>query len=247
MSRSATAGRHAQHDPSQRRSIMRASRGSSSSTTSRPRGGARRRRRRLRADRTGDDQFRHDPAGRRLPSPRCAQLTRRTGTLLDHRRDPHDLHGPGGYTRAARPGARCHRRRQGDRAAACRSGVFGVSRPRSPSGCGSSCPGQSAALRQSAHLGIGGTLAGNALTVAAMRAVLEQVLTAAAFDRMIGVAEHLAARMRAVIARHALPWHVTQIGARVEIMFAAEAAAQRRRRRARTRRRARDAAARATS
>ena len=80
-----------------------------------------------------------------------------------------------------------------------------------------------AALRQSAHLGFGGTLAGSALQVAAVRAVLEQVLTADAFDRMIGVAEHLAARMRAVIARHALPWHVAQIGARVETMFAADA------------------------
>jgi glutamate-1-semialdehyde 2,1-aminomutase len=79
-----------------------------------------------------------------------------------------------------------------------------------------------AALRQSAHLGFGGTLAGSALQVAAVRVVLEQVLTADAFDRMIGVAEYLAACMRAVIARHALPWHVAQIGARVETMFAAD-------------------------
>ena len=37
--------------------------------------------------------------------------------------------------------------------------------------------------RQSAHLGIGGTLAGNALTVAAMRAVLEKVLTPENYER----------------------------------------------------------------
>lgn len=78
------------------------------------------------------------------------------------------------------------------------------------------------AVRQSAHLGFGGTLAGSALQVAAVRAVLEHVLTADAFDRMIGVAEDLAARMRAVIARHSLRWHVEQIGARVETLYAPE-------------------------
>ena len=76
------------------------------------------------------------------------------------------------------------------------------------------------AVRQSAHLGFGGTLAGSALQVAAVRAVLQHVLTDAAFAQMLAVAEDLAARMRAVIARHALPWHVAQIGTRVETMFA---------------------------
>jgi glutamate-1-semialdehyde 2,1-aminomutase len=73
--------------------------------------------------------------------------------------------------------------------------------------------------RQSAHLGFGGTLAGGALAVAAMRAVLEEVLTDPAYADMIGHAERLAARARDVIAQHDLSWHVTQIGARVEIMF----------------------------
>ncbi|SFJ76803.1 transaminase [Bradyrhizobium sp. Gha] len=73
--------------------------------------------------------------------------------------------------------------------------------------------------RQSAHLGFGGTLAGGALAVAAMRAVLEEVLTAPAYAGMIEHAERLAARGRDIIARSALPWHVTQIGARIEIMF----------------------------
>ena len=73
--------------------------------------------------------------------------------------------------------------------------------------------------RQSAHLGFGGTLAGSALTVAAMRAALEQVLTAPAYAHMIEHAEHLAARARAVISESRLPWHITQIGARIEIMF----------------------------
>ncbi|MGJ4949669.1 transaminase [Bradyrhizobium sp. HKCCYLS20291] len=73
--------------------------------------------------------------------------------------------------------------------------------------------------RQSAHLGFGGTLAGGALAVAAMRAVLEDVLTASAYDRMIEHAERLAKYAHDTISRHGVPWHVTQIGARIEIMF----------------------------
>lgn len=73
--------------------------------------------------------------------------------------------------------------------------------------------------RQSAHLGIGGTLAGNALTIATMRAVLEHILVPANYERMIGNAKRLAESAAAIIARHRLPWHVTQIGARAEIMF----------------------------
>jgi glutamate-1-semialdehyde 2,1-aminomutase len=73
--------------------------------------------------------------------------------------------------------------------------------------------------RQSAHLGFGGTLAGNALTVAAMRAVLEKVLTEENYGRMIAIATQLAEAARGLIAANRLPWHVTQIGARAEIMF----------------------------
>jgi glutamate-1-semialdehyde 2,1-aminomutase len=76
------------------------------------------------------------------------------------------------------------------------------------------------AVRQSSHLGFGGTLAGSALQVAAVRAVLEQVLTPAAFERMIALAADLARRARASIERAGLPWHVEQSGARVETMFA---------------------------
>ena len=76
-------------------------------------------------------------------------------------------------------------------------------------------------VRQSSHLGFGGTLAGSALQVAAVRAVLEQVLTPAAFERMIAHAADLAQRSRALVARHGLPWHVAQSGARVETLFAA--------------------------
>jgi glutamate-1-semialdehyde 2,1-aminomutase len=75
-------------------------------------------------------------------------------------------------------------------------------------------------VRQSAHLGFGGTLAGSALQVAAVRVVLSQVLTAAAFARMIGLAENLADGAREIIAGHRMPWYVAQVGARVETMYA---------------------------
>jgi glutamate-1-semialdehyde 2,1-aminomutase len=75
-------------------------------------------------------------------------------------------------------------------------------------------------VRQSSHLGFGGTLAGSALQVAAVRAVLEQVLTPAAFERMIGRATDLAQRARALIGAQGLPWYVEQSGARVEFLFA---------------------------
>jgi glutamate-1-semialdehyde 2,1-aminomutase len=77
-------------------------------------------------------------------------------------------------------------------------------------------------VRQSAHLGFGGTLAGSALQVAAVRVVLSEVLTHAAFARMIGLAEQLAVRAREVIAAHGMPWYVAQVGARVETMYAPE-------------------------
>jgi glutamate-1-semialdehyde 2,1-aminomutase len=76
--------------------------------------------------------------------------------------------------------------------------------------------------RQSAHLGFGGTLAGSALTVATMRAVLEKVLTRTNYRHMIATATRLATETRNLIATNRLPWHVTQIGARAEIMFMPE-------------------------
>ena len=67
--------------------------------------------------------------------------------------------------------------------------------------------------------GVGGTLAGNALSVAAMRATLENVLTDAAFERMIAVADRYTAGVRAVLASRGLPWNITQLGARAEYRF----------------------------
>jgi glutamate-1-semialdehyde 2,1-aminomutase len=67
--------------------------------------------------------------------------------------------------------------------------------------------------------GVGGTLAGNALSVAAMRATLEHVLTDAAFDAMIAVAGRFTAGVRDVITSRGLPWTITQLGARAEYRF----------------------------
>jgi glutamate-1-semialdehyde 2,1-aminomutase len=70
--------------------------------------------------------------------------------------------------------------------------------------------------------GIGGTLAGNVLSLAAVQATLEHVLTAEAFDRMIALGERFEQGVQAAIDEHGLPWHVTRLGARVEYLFRAE-------------------------
>jgi glutamate-1-semialdehyde 2,1-aminomutase len=70
--------------------------------------------------------------------------------------------------------------------------------------------------------GIGGTVAGNILSFAAMRATLAEVLTDEAFDRMIDLGERFEAGVAGVIERHGLPWHVTRLGCRVEYLFRPE-------------------------
>lgn len=68
--------------------------------------------------------------------------------------------------------------------------------------------------------GIGGTLAGNALSLAAMRATLQQVLTPAAFDTMLPLGARWADGVAGVLASKVVPWHVTRLGARTEYAFA---------------------------
>jgi glutamate-1-semialdehyde 2,1-aminomutase len=70
--------------------------------------------------------------------------------------------------------------------------------------------------------GIGGTLAANVLSLAAMRATLDEVLTDDAFARMLELGERFEAGVQASIDEHALPWHVTRLGCRVEYLFRAE-------------------------
>lgn len=69
--------------------------------------------------------------------------------------------------------------------------------------------------------GIGGTLAGSALSLAAMRATLQKVLTKDAFDRMIPMAEHWTEGVAKAIGDFRLPWNVTRLGCRAEYLFAA--------------------------
>lgn len=67
--------------------------------------------------------------------------------------------------------------------------------------------------------GIGGTLAGNALSIAAMRATLEKVLTPEAYEITIPLAGRFVAGVEEVIKEFELPWNVTRLGCRVEYWF----------------------------
>ena len=67
---------------------------------------------------------------------------------------------------------------------------------------------------------MGGTLAGNALSLAAARATLEQVLTPDAFAGMIALSTDYTAAVQGIIDRHELPWTIAQLGARAEYRFA---------------------------
>jgi glutamate-1-semialdehyde 2,1-aminomutase len=69
---------------------------------------------------------------------------------------------------------------------------------------------------------IGGTPAGNALSLAAAKATVKQVLTDDAFTRMVQLAARYVRGMRDIIATHQLPWHITQLGARAEFRFCSE-------------------------
>jgi len=67
--------------------------------------------------------------------------------------------------------------------------------------------------------GVGGTLAGNVLTTAAMRATLGEVLTAPAFDHMIALATRFREGVEATLSHYDIPWSITQLGARAEYRF----------------------------
>jgi glutamate-1-semialdehyde 2,1-aminomutase len=71
--------------------------------------------------------------------------------------------------------------------------------------------------------GIGGTLAGNALSLAAMRATLTEVLTEANFVTMIALGNRWCDGVEAAIIEFRLPWHVNRLGARGEYLFQGQA------------------------
>ena len=68
--------------------------------------------------------------------------------------------------------------------------------------------------------GVGGTLAANALSLAAMRASLSKVLTAENFERMIKLGNRWADGVEQSVKKHNLAWTVNRLGARAEYMFA---------------------------
>ena len=71
--------------------------------------------------------------------------------------------------------------------------------------------------------GIGGTLAANALSLAAMKATLSKVLTKDNFERMIKLGNRWADGVEKTINTYQLGWTVNRLGARAEYMFAASA------------------------
>ena len=71
--------------------------------------------------------------------------------------------------------------------------------------------------------GIGSTLAGNALSLAAMRATLTQVLTDETFKHMVALGQEWCDGVDAAIKDFELPWYCSRLGARGEYLFQATA------------------------
>jgi glutamate-1-semialdehyde 2,1-aminomutase len=77
------------------------------------------------------------------------------------------------------------------------------------------------ASRPVGHSGIGTTLSANALAITAMHAMLGQVITRDAYAHMLSMADRLVAQLNGVIGTHALDWHVSHVGARIELVCSA--------------------------
>ena len=67
--------------------------------------------------------------------------------------------------------------------------------------------------------GVGGTLAGNALSMAAARATLEHVLTRENFAHMLALATRYREGVERTLAEFEVPWTIIQVGARAEYRF----------------------------
>jgi glutamate-1-semialdehyde 2,1-aminomutase len=70
------------------------------------------------------------------------------------------------------------------------------------------------------HSGMGTTLSANALSLAAMRATLEHVMTVEAYAHMESLAARLASGLQLAVTTYGVPWHVVRVGARVEFICA---------------------------
>jgi glutamate-1-semialdehyde 2,1-aminomutase len=143
------------------------------------------------------------------------ELTRKHGTLLIIDETHTICAGPGGFTRAENL----------DPDVIVFGKAIGAGIPGAAYGFSQDVADRIAAAQELENCdvgGIGGTLAGNALSLAAMRATLTRVLTKEAFDRMIPMAERWTAGVAKTIAESQLPWHVTRLGCRAEYMFGLE-------------------------
>jgi glutamate-1-semialdehyde 2,1-aminomutase len=137
-------------------------------------------------------------------------LTRRHGSLLIIDETHTICAGPGGYTREA----------------GLEPDIFVIGKPIA-GGIPAAAYGLTEELASSIRIelelsdvgGIGGTLAGNALSMAAMRATLSEVLTEAAYARMLPLAQAWTDGVEQGIRSAALPWHVTRLGCRAEYLF----------------------------
>jgi glutamate-1-semialdehyde 2,1-aminomutase len=141
------------------------------------------------------------------------EITRRTGTLLIIDETHTICAGPGGMTGALRL--------QPDMltlgkpiAAGVPAAVYGISAE-----VAERIQQRAGGIADADVGGVGGTLAGNALSLAAMKATLESVLTQEAYDRTIPLAERFTRGVQEVIRDSGLPWHVTQLGCRAEYWF----------------------------
>jgi glutamate-1-semialdehyde 2,1-aminomutase len=76
------------------------------------------------------------------------------------------------------------------------------------------------AARASGHSGMGTTLSANPMQFVALEANLSDVMTADNYAHMEAMATRLEAGLAREIARHAAPWHVVRVGARVEFICA---------------------------
>ena len=141
------------------------------------------------------------------------RLTKKAGTLLLIDETHTISTGPGGYTRA--------HRLEPDLFVLGKPVAGGV--PASVWGMSEEVASRYRAYenaKEPGYSGMGTTLSANPLQFAAMRAVLEEVMTAQNYAHMQHLARRLDAGLTAAIDRRRLPWHVARVGARVEFICA---------------------------
>ena len=72
---------------------------------------------------------------------------------------------------------------------------------------------------RSQFVATGGTIFGNALSLAAARAVLTEILVPEAYAHTQRLGARLAGGMRESVGRHGLPWHIPHVGPRAGYTF----------------------------